>query len=120
MNAAAFLACEFAACGCEADRNDAHARWVAAVDEVGQLGCANPWGSKHFKRRVGAAADGNVRGFEQSDAGVEQGRLQRSHVWRWVYPGDSGVEQVLPPLPAIHFDDGELHIDVALLGEHAG
>ena len=61
----------------------------------------DPGRADQLERSVGAAADRDVGGFNEADAGVESGFFQVAEIGRGIDPGEAGGVVPVAALPAL-------------------
>ena len=80
MQAAAFLAGKLAGVGRELDGDESHSGQIGTVEGRRQSPAVHPWRSEALERLVGTPAHGDVAGFDESDARIQDGLGQIAHV----------------------------------------
>ena len=114
------LAIEFAGRGCEFQWHEQYTRQVQSVQFQGQHLGTEPGGSQHFKRRVGAAPDRQVSGFEQANSGIKNGFGQAAHIGRRINPWQAGGIKIVTATPALEWNNLQIEIRFQFSFEHTG
>ena len=103
--------------GRERHRIEADARQRARVQRRRQRRTVDPRRADLFERRVGAAADRDVRPFDRADARIDRRRHQVAHVRRRVDPRQPGLVEPVVAAPVLHRHDGQIGADLLLAVE---
>src|SRR5262249_48513063 len=110
--ASAFLACERRRFRSESYRNEPDPGQAGAIQRFRQLLAVDPGSTDDFEWSISAAADGYVRGFEESDSRVQDRFIQAPHVGRRVRPGKRCAVKIVGPSPSLHLDDCQVRPDL--------
>src|SRR5215471_15659090 len=119
VDAVAFFVFENRGRGGESEGNKAHTGQLAIVQITSEFRAVKPWRANHLEWRVGAAPDREIRGFQQTDAGIQRRFSKTAHVWRRIDPGQAGTVKPHRALPVLDFDYPNVGAQMTLLVEEA-
>ena len=111
-NSTAFLSGELAGVGRERHGSKGHAGQIQLGEIFCEQGTVEPGSTDMLERRSCPATDGKIRSLKQADARIQQRGSEAAHIGRWIDPGQARVVEELITMPATHFDNPQIEVEL--------